>query len=317
MTLRLVVRRAAWHEHVARVASRTGDLLPVVKGNGYGFGRPVLMAHAVRMSTTVAVGSVFEVGDVPAGTTALVLTPVGDALPEALPQSTIFTVGSRAHVDQLVRHGVTPRVVVKVASTMQRFGVAASDAADLAAYARSRGCEPVAWSIHPTLAGTDDDRARETISLASHLDPGLPLHLSHVVDGLATVRAALPRFAVVARLGTSLWLGDKSTVQLQCDVLERREYVRGTAIGYRASTLDGDGHVVVVGAGTSHGVTTLPDGRSPFHFERTRLALVEPPHMHVSMLFAPTGQPTPYVGDRIDVQQPMTRVAVDLIDWVS
>jgi hypothetical protein len=35
------------------------------------------------------------------------------------------------------------------------------------------------------------------------------------------------------------------------------------------------------------------------------------------MLFVPAGQPTPYVGDRIDVQQPMTRVAVDLIDWVS
>lgn len=317
MTLRLVVQRTAWHDHVARVVSRAGDLLPVVKGNGYGFGRTALMAHAARMSATVAVGSVFEVGDVPAGTTALVLTPVGDGLPEALPQSTIFTVGSRAHVDQLAHHGITPRVVVKVASTMQRFGVAATDAADLAAYARSRGCEPVAWSVHPTLAGSDDDRAREAISLASQLDPGLPLHLSHVVDGLATVRAALPRFSVVARLGTSLWLGDKSMVKLQCDVLERREYVRGAAIGYWATTLDGEGRIVVVGAGTSHGVTNLPDGRSPFHFERTRLALVEPPHMHVSMLFVPAGQPTPYVGDRIDVQQPMTRVAVDLIDWVS
>lgn len=317
MTLHLVVQRAAWHDHVARVASRAGDLLPVVKGNGYGFGRRVLMAHAVRMSGTVAVGSVFEVGDVPAGTTPLVLAPVGDALPNALPQSTIFTVGSRAHVDQLVRHGAAPRVVVKVASTMQRFGVAAADAGDLATYARSRGCEPVAWSIHPTLAGSDDDRAREAISLASHLDPGLPLHLSHVIDGLAAVRSALPRFSVVARLGTALWLGDKATVQLQCEVLERREYVRDAAIGYRGSTLDGAGHVVVAGAGTSHGVTALPDGRSPFHFERTRLALVEPPHMHVSMLFVPAGQPTPYVGDRIDVQQPMTRVAVDLIDWVS
>jgi alanine racemase len=317
MTLRLVVHRTAWHEHVARVSSRAGDLLPVVKGNGYGFGRPVLMAHAARMSGTVAVGSVFEVDDVPAGTTPLVLTPVGDALPDALPHSTIFTVGSRAHVDQLVRHGATPRVVVKVASTMQRFGVAPADASELASYARTRGCEPVAWSIHPTLAGTDDDRTREAISLASHLDPGLPLHLSHVVDGLGTVRSALPRHGVVARLGTALWLGDKSMLQLQCDVLERREYVRGTTLGYRGSSIDEDGHLLVVGAGTAHGVTVLPDGRCPFHFERTRLALVEPPHMHVSMLFVPAGQPTPYVGDRIDVQQPMTRVAVDLIDWVS
>lgn len=39
--------------------------------------------------------------------------------------------------------------------------------------------------------------------------------------------------------------------------------------------------------------------------------------MHVSMVFVESGVPTPYVGDRVDVQQPMTRVHVDVIDWVS
>ena len=39
----------------------------------------------------------------------------------------------------------------------------------------------------------------------------------------------------------------------------------------------------MVGAGTAHGVQPLDDGRSPFHFARQRLALLEPPHMHTSM----------------------------------
>ena len=317
MTLHLVVDRRRWHDHVARVADAVGSLIPVVKGNGYGFGRNVLMPHAVHMSNTVAVGTVFEASDVPAGTTALVLSPVGDAMPDAVSPTTIFTVGSRAHVDRLVAHGLRCRVVVKVASSMQRFGVDASDAADLVRYAHDHGCEPVAWSIHPSLAGTDAQRAAEVAALAASLDASLPLHVSHVVESVEAVRTALPGHTVIARLGTALWLGDKSMVRLEADVLERRKYVRGTTLGYRATSIAEDGFVVVVGAGTAHGVAPLADNLSPFHFERTRIALVEPPHMHVTMLFVPAGSACPYVGDRLDVQQPMTRIHVDAIDWVN
>ena len=49
----------------------------------------------------------------------------------------------------------------------------------------------------------------------------------------------------------------------------------------------------MIGAGTAHGVHPLPDGRSPFHFARQRLALLEPPHMHTSMLLVPAGEHGP------------------------
>jgi hypothetical protein len=33
------------------------------------------------------------------------------------------------------------------------------------------------------------------------------------------------------------------------------------------------------------------------------------------MLFVPVGQPVPRVGERVDVQQPLTRVSADTISW--
>ena len=72
----------------------------------------------------------------------------------------------------------------------------------------------------------------------------------------------------------------------------------------------------MIGAGTAHGVTALPDGRSPYHFERARLALHEPPHMHTSMVYVEAGRPVPAVGDRVDVQRPLTMTAVDEFEWL-
>ena len=92
----------------------------------------------------------------------------------------------------------------------------------------------------------------------------------------------------------------------------------GERVGYRQVEVAGDGHLVMVTAGSAHGVQALPadgDGptRSPFHFARRRLDLVEPPHMHTSMVFVPAGGPVPAVGDQIDVQHPLTRTLVDRI----
>jgi hypothetical protein len=72
----------------------------------------------------------------------------------------------------------------------------------------------------------------------------------------------------------------------------------------------------MIGAGTANGVTALPDGRSPFHFGRRRMPLHEPPHMHTSMVLVATGDPLPTIGDRVDLQRPLTMTAVDRYDWI-
>jgi len=73
---------------------------------------------------------------------------------------------------------------------------------------------------------------------------------------------------------------------------------------------------VMIGCGSAHGVAPLADGRSPFHFGRQRMTLLEAPHMHTSMCVVPTGGPTPRVGEWVDVQRPLITTQPDRIDWV-
>ena len=82
----------------------------------------------------------------------------------------------------------------------------------------------------------------------------------------------------------------------------------------------GNGHLVMGCAGTANGITATDEGEhgslSPFHFERTRLALHEAPHMHTSMVFVPDGSPLPSIGDPVDLQRPMHMTAVDEYEWL-
>jgi hypothetical protein len=138
-------------------------------------------------------------------------------------------------------------------------------------------------------------------------------HLHHVSFGGLQQRH--PRVRLRHRVGTALWLGDKSHLHLGADVIEVRSVAPGEHAGYRQAPMAIAGHLVMISAGTAHGVSELPDGRSPFHFARTRLALHEAPHMHTSMAFVPAGQMCPEPGDRVDVQQPLTRVWPDRVDF--
>ena len=139
---------------------------------------------------------------------------------------------------------------------------------------------------------------------ASHLDAA----------GYAAVRAGGgddARWRI--RLGTALWHGDKSSLHLTADVLDVRPVRGGDRVGYRAVPAPADGSLVMVTAGTAHGVHPLAGGLSPFHFARERLRLVEPSHMHTSMCFVAAGSPCPEVGDTVDVQHPLTQTLVDRI----
>ena len=43
--------------------------------------------------------------------------------------------------------------------------------------------------------------------------------------------------------------------------------------------------------------------------------MLEPPHMHTSMLVVPLDTPCPSLGDRVDVQRPLITTNVDEIEW--
>lgn len=316
MTLRLTVNRQSWLDHIQHTASEYGHSLPVVKGNGYGFGRPILFEQVAHFADHVAVGTVFEATSVPDSLTPVVLTPAGVDIPSTLPSNSILTVGSESHVRTLKAQNWRGSVLIKLQSTMQRFGVSADELTALRHACSQASLNVVGWSIHPPLNNNNEDHSGEVNCWLEILDDALPIYVSHLsATHVDTLRTNHPKRKFISRMGTSLWLGDKSMIKLETDVLDVHRVDGGTA-GYRSTQLSMSGHIVVVGAGSAHGVAEIPGVGSPFHFAQERLLLVEPPYMHSSMLFIGTGKPVPKIGEFIDVQQPLTRIFADTISWV-
>ena len=309
MTVRLTIRTAIWRSQVARVVNAVDGLVPVIKGNGYGFGRNRLANTAAEFCDTVAVGTVHELDGLPDELTAVVLTPTLSAPTSTNP---ILTIGADEHLAALA--GWNGRVLVKLASPMRRFGRDAT----LIDRALASGLEVVGVSIHPQLAGTGAEHAAVITELLPAIDPAIPVWASHLdLDSYAQLPAT---HSYRLRLGTMLWHGDKQALHLTADVIDVNAVTAGDTAGYRMGAVGGNGHLVMIGAGTANGITAIDQGElgslSPFHFERTRLALHEAPHMHTSMVFVPDGSPLPSIGDRVDLQRPMHMTAVDEYEWL-
>ncbi|MEZ5296980.1 MAG: alanine racemase [Ilumatobacteraceae bacterium] len=305
MTIRLTVNRERWWNHVVGVADEVDGLVPVVKGNGYGFGRPGLAIAAAKLSPLLAVGTVHEIAGLPDGVTPVVLTPTWRP-----PESTepVLTVGSGDHIAALRDWG--GRVIVKLPSAMQRYG----GSIDLVEAAQHAGLSTVGVSIHPPTAGTDDDHRRQIVEHLPEIDPSLDVWVSHLFPSTYESLPDTHRYKL--RLGTYLWHGDREALHLEADAIDTRPVRAGDHAGYRLTEVPGAGTLVMIGAGTANGVAPLDDGRSPFHYRRERMHLLERPHMHTSMAFVPTGAPCPRPGDWVDLQRPLIHTAVDELRWI-
>jgi alanine racemase len=304
VTVRLSVDRERWWNHVTDVAAAIDGLVPVVKGNGYGFGRAGLATVAMQLGPLLAVGTVHELEGLPAACTPIVLTPTLEAPASTEP---VLTVGSHEHVAALVGwHG---RVVVKLRSAMQRYG----GGIELVAEAQAAGLRTVGVAIHPPLTGTEEQRRLEVERWLPDIDPSLDVWVSHLAP--ASYAALPPSHQYKMRVGSYLWHGDREALHLEANVLDVRRVTAGTPAGYRLVPVPADGTLVMIGAGSVNGVAELDGGRSPFHFARQRLALVEGPHMHTSMVFVPDGDACPQVGDWVDLQRPLIATAVDELRW--
>lgn len=304
MTVRLSVDRRRWVSHVDATLASYPAPVPVVKGNGYGFGRERLARFAAERADTIAVGTVHEIDDVPSDITAVVLTPTLVA-PDR--HDVVLTVASPEHIGALA--GWPGQVLVKLASSMQRYG----GGPELVVAARAAGLDVRGVSIHPPLAESDTDHKADIVRIVEAVDPDLDVWVSHVGSSLVD---ALPGRRIRHRIGTALWHGDRASLHLAAQVIDVRATTRGSTAGYRSTEVPVDGHLVMVGAGTAHGVAALPDGRSPFHYRQQRLQILESPHMHTTMLLVPRGEPLPVTGDWLDLQRPLTQTTVDEIVWL-
>ena len=251
MTVSLTVDRTRWSAHLHHTLEQIRAVaipVPVVKGNGYGFGRHALAKIAAEESTTICVGTVHELDGIPDSLTPVVLTPT---LAGPTP-SAILTVSNEAHITPLV--GSSQRVIIKLAASMHRYGGPSS----LVQHALDSGLDVAGVAIHLPLIATDDERVAEVTALLDPIATSIPAWLSHIDPWLI---ARLPDSRTyLLRAGTTLWHGDREALHLSTDVIDLRPIRAGQRAGYRQTDVIEDGHLVMVGAEAPTGYTHLPMG---------------------------------------------------------
>lgn len=347
MTLRLDLNR--WREHLRVVAAATPGLVPVIKGNGYGYGHQRLARESQRLDVdTVAVGvpsEVAKVGDDFSGSIVILQAwrpgePMADDL---LDDDRVITTVSRIEdLRTLAQTDKRPRVLLEILTSMKRHGIPAKDLD--AAIAELGELRFEGWTIHLPMGG--EGRYAEAVRLArSALDARLgPLWLSHLPteDAIGLSRQLGGTDSPVPirlRVGTRLWLGDEGSRKTVATVLDVHRVRRGERIGYRQRQSPLDGWVVIMSGGTSHGIgmeaptpaaslrqraVSMATGSleaaglalSPYTIGGHKRWFCEPPHMQASMIFLPKSQTPPQVGEEVPVELRLTTALVDAVDEV-
>jgi alanine racemase len=344
MTLRLTVDGERWRRHLRAIADETPGLVPVAKGNGYGLGLARLARKADWLGVDVlAVGTYQELPEVAQRFDGdlLVLTPwrPGESpLPESLPRRrVIHTVSRLADLLALLEEDPEARMVLERLTTMRRHGMSAEELRSAARLLERLPAAVEGVALHlPLAAGAHLTEVVGHINdiVASELKTSR-LWVSHLTPKeLASLRTSYADFTVRPRIGTDLWLGDRSALRVTSTVLDVHEVERGDVFGYRGRTAPKAGHILVVSGGTSHGIgleaptgdhsiraraATLARGgldavgfvRSPFSVDGKQRLFAEPPHMQASMLFLPHGPRVPAIGEEVEVRVRYTATDFD------
>ena len=347
VTLRLDGDR--WREHLRTVAGATPGIVPVIKGNGYGFGLRRLAEESKTLGAdTVGVGIPSEVGIVREAFSGdvVILNPWDSssslAAELASEPSVITTVSRLSDLELLAARGDRPRVLVEVLTSMRRHGILQDDLGEVAGLLP--GVRFQGWTIHLPLHVEGRYAEAERLSRAAlGVAPGT-LWFSHLPSeetaGLARQLGGADGkpIPVRQRVGTRLWLGDKQARTSTATVLDVHPIKRGERAGYRQRVCPADGWIVVVAGGTSHGIgmeaptsaktirhraIALATGSlaaaglalSPYTINGKKRWFLEPPHMQSSLVFLPAKEKPPQIGEELTVELRLTTATVDCVVW--
>jgi hypothetical protein len=326
MPLTLYVDRDAWHGHQEGLRKEHPGIVPVAKGNGYGFTVPVLARAAARLGVDqLAVGTAEEAAAVsePFTGDVLILEPyLGGDEPPLDDARIVRTAASVDAVRKLAGH----RIVIDCCSSLRRQGLSL---AEIALAREALGGQPVdGFSLHLPLDRPDDcDPVGETLRWVRALsDAGFSvptMYVSHLrAEEITCLEAYCPDTLFRPRIGTELWLGNPAAVHARATVLDTFPVARGERLGYRQGRSRHDGWVVVVSGGTVQGVgleaprtlrgvvprakemlrsglAAMNRTRSPFSWQGRKQWFAEPPHMLVSMLYLPRQCDPPEPGSEL------------------
>ena len=348
MSLTLSVDGEIWRAHLRTLAEQTPGMVPVAKGNGYGFTLGRLARRAQWLGCDVlAVGTYAELPEVASRFDGdlLVLTPwrpYEPELPADLVPRVIHNVSRPADLDALLARVPGARVVLERMTTMRRHGLAAEELWALAGLARQRA-RFEGFTIHLPMAATSGgsgnlaEARRLMTDIIGAGAEGATVWVSHLTgEELAILRTEYADLTIRPRVGTALWLGASGALRVNATVQDVHAIDRGDVYGYRGRHALRPGHLVIASGGTAHGLgLSAPTGnpslrarasaaarggldavgvvRSPYLWDGVQLFFAEPPHMQASMLLLPHGARVPQVGDRLDVRVRHTTTTFDEI----
>ncbi len=297
MSFTLSIDADRWRAHQSSVvaavaATGAGEMIPVIKGNGYGLGQSVLADEVARLALgTVAVGTVFELGEMlDAHPGEIVVLQPFEVRDVAAAQAWHFladrghrvirTISSTEALLALADGPGPVRVILEGRTSMQRFGFTSDELLSALANSRVRAAInegrillrglalhlPIAQpadEVNPRGAHTGTARVRETLRWAGiwtaeleHIggSEAAALWVSHLDDAeLTSVVSSCTTLTVRPRIGTRLWL-DRSSLKATGTVLAVHPLPNGTHVGYRQRSGPRDGTLVIVSGGTSHGI---------------------------------------------------------------
>lgn len=339
MSVALTIETEAWRKHLRSIADATPGLVPVAKGNGYGYGLERLAQEASLLgSDVIAVGTQPEIAKVRAGGwqgDVVVLTPWSrhDGDEVLRDEKVISTIAGLDDLDAARAANPQARIVLEVMTSMRRHGLAIEDLARITD--RLGDLRVEGWTIHLPMVADDrlgEARALSAAALAAHR---APLWLSHLLAAEYDTLREEVSVPTRLRIGTKLWLGAPKTRRTTARVLDMHKVRRGERIGYWQRRMPTDGWVVVVSGGTANGIAleaptsaatlrqraiTVVTGSmealgfalSPYTIAGKKRFFVEPPHMQSSLVFLP-GAGSVAVGDEVPVELRLTTATVDEI----
>lgn len=345
VSLRVDLER--WRRHLTNVAAATPGIVPVAKGNGYGFGLDRLASESSRLGVdTIAVGLPSEVALVReqfAGDVVIMMPwrPDDDLARELLADPRVITTVSRvADLAEIAGLGadLPPRVILEVQTSMRRHGLLVDELVEVGDHLDRISFE--GWMIHLPLLEAGRAAEAERLSRAAlAVAPGtlwishLPAAEAATLSGLLGSGSGEPA-PIRLRVGTQLWLGDHGALSPVATVLDVHRVRRGDRAGYRQRKITKDGWLVVVAGGTAHGIgmeapTPAASGRqrlvalaqggleatgralSPYTIEGRKRWFLEPPHMQASLVLLPGSVAPPAIGDDVPVELRLTTATVD------
>jgi len=341
VSLTLTVDGERWRRHLREVADAHPGIVPVAKGNGYGFGVGRLARKAAWLGVdTLAVGTYDELPEVATRFDGRLLVlspwrPFVATLDPAIASRVVHTISRADDLDDLLERYPRSPYVLELATSMMRHGMTARELRRVDSRGHLAGV-----ALHLPLAQVS--HLGEVSRLLNEVvAAGLPtttVYVSHLTMAeLRAVRASWPDYTIRPRIGTDLWLGDKGALHVTATVLDVHPVERGDAFGYRGRTAPKQGHLLVVSGGTAHGIglespmgdsslksraATIARGgldavgfvRSPYFIDGKQRLFAEPPHMQASMLFLPAGARVPAVGDEVDVRVRYTATTFDRVE---